>query len=82
MHQFLNVHCPGKNIKAFRHLIHPAASVMREGTPTEIGAENVVVGDLLVLRPGSYVSADARLVTADRLSVDESAPHWREPAGH
>jgi Ca2+-transporting ATPase len=31
------------------------------------------VGDLLVLSPGSYVSADARLVEAVRLSVDESA---------
>ncbi len=60
-------------IHSLKRLVHPSASVIRGGTPTEIGAEEVVVGDLLVLKPGSYVSADARLVLSDRLSVDESA---------
>jgi P-type Ca2+ transporter type 2C len=60
-------------IHSLRHLVHPSASVIRDGRQTDIGAEEVVVGDLLVLKPGSYVSADARLVVTDRLSVDESA---------
>jgi P-type Ca2+ transporter type 2C len=60
-------------IHSLKQLVHPSASVMREGTPTAVRAEDVVVGDLLVLKPGSYVSADARLVQANRLSVDESA---------
>ena len=59
-------------IHSLKHLVHPSASVRRDGTPIEIRAEDVVVGDLLVLRPGSYVSADARVVEADRLSLDES----------
>jgi Ca2+-transporting ATPase len=60
-------------IHSLTHLVHPAASVLRDGTLTDIRAEDVVVGDLLVLSPGSYVSADARLVEANHLSVDESA---------
>jgi P-type Ca2+ transporter type 2C len=60
-------------IHALKHLVHPSTSVIRDGGPTTIRAEDVVVGDLLVLKPGSYVSADARLVQADQLSVDESA---------
>ena len=32
----------------------------------------MVPGDLLVLQPGSYVAADARLIEVSRLSVDES----------
>jgi Ca2+-transporting ATPase len=60
-------------IHSLKRLVHPSALVMRDGIPTEIPAEEVVVGDLLMLKPGHYVSADARLVEADRLSVDESA---------
>ncbi len=32
----------------------------------------VALGDLLVLTPGSYIPADARLLTSHRLTVDES----------
>jgi len=46
--------------------------VVRNGKPQEIAAYQVVVGDILMLRPGSYVAADGRLVEVDRLSVDES----------
>jgi Ca2+-transporting ATPase len=46
--------------------------VVREGTPRQIPAYQVTLGDILVLRPGSYVAADSRLVQADRLTVDES----------
>jgi Ca2+-transporting ATPase len=31
-----------------------------------------VPGGVLILRPGSYVAADARVLTTERLSVDES----------
>jgi Ca2+-transporting ATPase len=51
----------------------PPASVRREGRRVTIPAEALVPGDLLVLTPGTYVDADARLVEARRLSVDESA---------
>ena len=32
-----------------------------------------MVGDILILKPGCYVPADARLIEANRLSIDESA---------
>jgi Ca2+-transporting ATPase len=46
---------------------------MREGQLQEISAQEIVLGDILVLKPGSYVTADARLIEAKRLSIDESA---------
>ncbi|WP_339460333.1 cation-translocating P-type ATPase [Nodularia spumigena] len=47
--------------------------VIRENQQVEIPTENVVVGDILFLKPGIYIAADARLIEADNLSVDESA---------
>jgi Ca2+-transporting ATPase len=49
------------------------ASVIRDGTETAVAGEKVVRGDLLVLRAGSRVAADARVVASGVLEVDESA---------
>ncbi|MGO9394381.1 MAG: HAD-IC family P-type ATPase [Desulfobaccales bacterium] len=62
-----------KTIRSLQTLVRPAALVLREGGLREIPSEEVTPGDLLVLRPGTYVAADARLVEANHLSVDESA---------
>lgn len=62
-----------KTINSLKSLVRPSAVVVRNGKPQEVSAEEIVPGDLLVLRPGSYVAADARLITALRLTVDESA---------
>lgn len=48
-------------------------SVIRQGTQTKCSPTDIVPGDLLVLRPGYYIPADARIIQADGLSVDESA---------
>ncbi len=61
-----------KTINSLKTLIRPYAQVMREGSLTEIPAEQVLVGDILVLKPGTYVTADARLVEAGHLTADES----------
>lgn len=62
-----------KIIQSLQTLVRPTALVIRNGELREISAEEAVPGDLVVLRPGSYVPADARLVSAHHLSVDESA---------
>lgn len=51
----------------------PPATVRREGRSVTVPAEGLVPGDVLLLAPGTYVDADARLVEARRLSLDESA---------
>jgi len=62
-----------RTIHSLKSNIRPSAVVIRESKPQQIPATQVAVGDILVLGPGTYVAADSRLVTADRLSVDESA---------
>jgi Ca2+-transporting ATPase len=61
-----------KTINSLKKLIRPYAQVIREGRLLEIPAEQVLVGDILALKPGTYVTADARLVEASHLTVDES----------
>jgi Ca2+-transporting ATPase len=48
------------------------AAVVRGGEAREIPTEELVPGDLLLLAPGAYVAADARLVKTHRLTLDES----------
>jgi Ca2+-transporting ATPase len=59
-------------IQALRHLVRPSAFVLRESLLVEVPAQQVVVGDILVLRPGGYIAADARIIEAAHLTVDES----------
>jgi Ca2+-transporting ATPase len=47
--------------------------VIRNGKQIEIPIEDVVIGDILVLKTGGYIAADARLLEAENLSIDESA---------
>ncbi|MEW5744569.1 MAG: cation-transporting P-type ATPase [Nitrospirota bacterium] len=61
-----------KTIHSLKRLVRPSALVIRENAYKEVPAENIVAGDILVLRPGSYVAADSRLIEANHLSVDES----------
>jgi Ca2+-transporting ATPase len=59
-------------IHSLKNLVKPSALVLREGNLTEVPASEIVLGDILILRPGSYVAADARLIVAHRLTIDES----------
>ena len=47
--------------------------VLRDGSITQIDASEVVRGDILLLEPGARLPADARLVRAHHLTVDESS---------
>ncbi len=59
-------------IEALRDLTSPRALVVRDGQPQRIAGRDVVRGDLLQLNEGDRVPADAWLVSADGLRVDES----------
>ncbi|WP_368496291.1 HAD-IC family P-type ATPase [Herbiconiux sp. A18JL235] len=50
----------------------PHARVVRDGAEAEIAVETVVVDDLLVLRAGDQVPADALVAGAHGLQLDES----------
>lgn len=58
---------------ALQRSVERMASVVRDGEEIEIKAAGVVPGDLLVLREGDRVAADARVVAAPGLEVEEAA---------
>ena len=59
-------------IRSLKKAVQPRASVVRNGNLREIASERVVPGDVIALRPGTYVGADARLIQSEHLHVDES----------
>jgi Mg2+-importing ATPase len=53
--------------------VAPTATVLRDGAWIELPRRDVVVGDIVRLSAGDLVPADARLVTADDLHVQQAA---------
>jgi P-type E1-E2 ATPase len=53
-------------------LVAPRASVRRDGAVREIGVDDVVVDDVVVVAPGDQVTADGTLLVATDLRLDES----------
>jgi magnesium-transporting ATPase (P-type) len=70
---FLQESAAERAVLALRESFPARASVVRDGHERELHAEEVVPGDVLVLREGDRVSADGRLIESASLEVDESA---------
>ncbi len=62
-----------RSISALRQLAPPTAFVVRSGQSKEVQTTFLVPGDVLVLKVGQRVPADARLLEAYGLEVDESS---------
>lgn len=62
-----------KAIEALKKLSSPQAHVIRSGREETIPAEELVPGDLVVLRTGDLVPADLRVTEAVDLKAEESA---------
>ena len=61
-----------KATEALRTLLPTQVSVMRDGIEALVKAEDLVPGDVLLLGEGNRISADARLVEAVALRIDQS----------
>jgi len=61
-----------KSLQALTQLSSPRALVIRSGEEIRIAGREVVVGDLILLAEGDRVPADAQLIEATNLRVDES----------
>lgn len=72
--KFLETRAKGKTAEALKALIKlqvTAARVIRQGVETEIPAGELVIGDLIVVRPGEKFPVDG-IIREGKSSVDES----------
>jgi Ca2+-transporting ATPase len=60
-------------MNALRSMMKATARVRRDGVEAEVAAEQLVVGDVVLITAGDQVPADGRIVAASSLQIDESA---------
>ena len=62
-----------KSIEALKEMTPTKAKVIRNGQTSEINAEELVPGDIVILEAGNCVPADCRLIESFNLKVEESS---------
>ncbi|MCS7164182.1 MAG: cation-transporting P-type ATPase [Thermodesulfovibrio sp.] len=60
-------------IKSLNKIFEHRSEVIRDGEIKLIDSEELVPGDIVLLKPGTFISADCRLIESINLTVDESA---------
>jgi Ca2+-transporting ATPase len=70
---FIQEYRAGRALEALREMAAPVGHVIRDDAEVAIPARELVPGDLIVLRAGDRVPADARISLAVNLSIDEAA---------
>lgn len=70
---FLQEERAGRALAALQKMSAPLARVMRDGTWNSIPAKDLVPGDIVEIEAGDNIPADARLLQAFSLSVQEAA---------
>jgi sodium/potassium-transporting ATPase subunit alpha len=69
---FVQEHRAERAMEALEKFLPPRALVRRGGRETEVLADGLVPGDVLLLRAGDRISADARLVETSDLLVNNA----------
>ncbi len=69
---FFQEYRAGQAIQALKRMAAPTASVMRDGSETEIPARELVPGDVILLTMGDMVPADARVIEELNLRSNEA----------
>lgn len=62
-----------RTAESLQAMVPHTCRVLRDGTPRELPARDLVPGDVVVLEAGDAVSADCRLVEAQEVAVDNAA---------
>lgn len=60
-------------LEALKQMSAPTAKIRRDGREITIDAQDVKIGDTLLLKAGDRVSADARIIKSAGMEADESA---------
>lgn len=71
--KFFQEYQAGNAVEALKKKLALKSIVFRDKKWQEIDAQNLVPGDVIRIRLGNIVSADAKLIDGDYLSIDQSA---------
>jgi Ca2+-transporting ATPase len=69
---FIQEYRAERAIESLKKMAAPTASVLRDGQEVEIPARELVPGDVVLLAAGDRVPADARLIEAVNLQIEEA----------
>lgn len=61
-----------KAVEALKKMMSQQAVVIRDGSEKVINAEELVPGDIIIIEEGTKIAADARIIEASMLNVDEA----------
>lgn len=70
---FIQEYRAERAIEALRRMAAPTANTIRNGKEEKIPARDLVPGDLILLRAGDKVPADARIIQSFNLQIEEAA---------
>lgn len=70
---FIQEYRAERAMAALKKMAAPTASVLRDGKETEVPACDLVPGDIILLKTGDRVPADARLIETVNLKLDEAS---------
>ncbi|MFC5591405.1 cation-translocating P-type ATPase [Sporosarcina soli] len=62
-----------QSLDNLKELTSPVAKVVRNNQIVEVASADIVVGDLLYLEAGDFISADGRLIESHNLQINESS---------
>lgn len=62
-----------KTMEKFKNFLPPAAVVRRDGKTSQIEASQLVVGDVIDVKLGDKIPADIRVISNQKLKVDNSS---------
>jgi H+-transporting ATPase len=70
---FWHEHKADKSIQALKETLSPTARVIRDGNQQKIDSRELVPGDIIIIRIGDVIPADALLLDDQTIMVDESS---------
>jgi Ca2+-transporting ATPase len=70
---FLQEDKANRSLETLRAMTRASASVIRKGQRRELDAADLVPGDIIMVKAGDKIPADALVLSANRLQINESA---------
>ncbi len=67
-----HLHKCDEALNAIQNASNPDVTVIRDGNEKQISSDLLVPGDIMLLKEGDYITADARIIEADGLRCNEA----------